>query len=118
MAVIQQKHNPSWALFPVNNNCTAWRSFGLPIVLVVPHRRTIDGLPVANSEPLQVRVVIEGSPKEAIVAGYDHVGLRYPNHELYSTSLNNTDLLGRLIPASDMVFFHNGEIIDFEQAIG
>jgi len=102
MAELKDRNNPSFSLFPVNNNRTAWKPFGLPVILVVPHMRTAEGVGIANSHVSNVRIFIEDVPREARVAGHDHVGLRFPDRELYAESINALELADRVIDVNNL----------------
>lgn len=118
MAEIIDRHNPSWALFPVNNDRTAWRKFGLPVVLVIPHMRDAAGTPNNEAAVLSIGIAVEGAPQNSLVAGHDHVGLRYPDREVYSQSISTQDLLIRLINQSIQDYFDaEGNDVAYEDAI-
>ncbi len=91
---------PTFSIFPVNNNRTAWRPFGLPVILVVPNRKDPAGTSIENSEIYNVRIYIEDVPRSAFVAGHQNVGIRYPDKDLYSKSLSSLDLADRKINLS------------------
>lgn len=114
MAVDQ--HNPSFVLFPVNNNRTAWRPFGLPMILVVPHKRDAAGATIPNSQIFGVRIYIEDVPREARVAGHQHIGIRFPDKELYAETVDAIELADRLLDLQSLNFLHNGEEIDYADA--
>lgn len=116
MAIIDSIHNPSFCLFPINNNRTGWRPFGAPVILVVPHRRTINGTPLANSQVFNVKVFIEDVPRNARVAGHNNVGLRFPDKELFSVTIDSMDLADRLIKTTDYDFYRSGQLIEESQA--
>lgn len=116
MANISSKHNPSFCLYPVNNNRTGWRPFGAPVILVVPHRRTISGIPLGNSQVFNVKVYIEDVPKTARVAGHDHVGLRFPDKELYTFNIDSFGLSERLVKVEDFDFYRTGVPIEVADA--
>lgn len=116
MANITSIHNPSFVLFPVNNNRTGWRPFGAPVLLVVPHRRTISGIPLGNSQVFNVKVFIEDVPRTARVAGHDHIGLKYPDKELFTFNVDSMGLSDRLIKVEDYDFFRSEVPIDTVQA--
>jgi len=109
--------NPTFKLFPVNNNRTAWRPFGLPVILIVPNRRDPVDFPIDNSEMLSVSIVIEGTPREALVAGHNNIGLRYPDREIYSEQLTRSELTSKLIDLSSVTILRDGKPIDLKQAI-
>lgn len=114
MATLTDKHNPSWVIFPHNNDRTAWRDFGLPTLLVIPHVRTAGGVPIANSQVWNVRISIEGAPNEALVTGHDHVGLRFPDRELFARTLSTSEVLDRRINVSLQSFQKtDGTPVDF-----
>jgi len=102
MATVIDLHQPSFGLFPVNNNRTAWRPFGLPVILVVPHYKTSSGGHLENSEVFRVRIYIEDVPRESIVSGHTHVGLKFPDRELYAISISSVDLLDRVISLDNL----------------
>lgn len=109
MATLADRHNPNFLLLPVNNNRTAWRPFGLPVVLVVPHRRTNSGEPLANSGIFNLRIYIEDVPREALVAGHDNVGKRFPDRELYSETVDSLELADRFITPSNYTFYDSDD---------
>lgn len=109
MAASKERHNPHFLLLPVNNNRTAWRPFGLPVILVVPHSRDTGGRPIKGSGVRNVAIIIEGAPTEALVSGHDHVGIRFPDRELHRRSLTARELLERQI---------NTDLLDFESPTG
>jgi hypothetical protein len=90
---------------PANNDRTAWRPFGLPMLLAVPHSRDTAGAPLPNSEVLDCLIVIEGAPDEALVAGPEHVGMRYPDRELFRRTLSFMEVLSRQITSIDTLTF-------------
>lgn len=117
MINITEQHRPSFVLFPVNNNRTAWRPFGLPIILIEPHRRQINGSPLANSDVFNVRIAIENVPRVARVVGHNHMGLLYPDSELYTHNISTQDLLTRLIDPAIQTFEQiDGTQIDYSDA--
>lgn len=116
MATLKDRHNPSFLLYPVNDNRTAWRPFGLPAILVVPHRRFTNGDSIANSNVWGIRIYIEDVPQEAFVAGHDHVGQRFPDRELYAETVDSIELADRAIVPADHSFTSNGTAIDYTDA--
>ncbi len=106
MLVIKDRHNPSFVLFPINNNRTAWKPFGLPVIVVVPHRRDMNGITINNSDIRNMRIYIEDVPRKALVAGHDHDGLRYPDRELYSKTISRTELTERLVQTTGLTYFN------------
>ena len=119
MATIKDIHNPSYVLFPVNNNRTAWRPFGLPTILVVPHKETSTGLGLANSSVFNVKIFIEDVPTEARVAGHQNVGLRYPDRELYAVNVDNLQLAERAIELNNLIISdqNSGEQISLDTCL-
>jgi len=109
-------HRPGFYLFPVNNNRTAWRPFGLPAIMVVPHKRDPLGATNQNSMVFSVRVYIENVPRFAFVAGHDNVGMRFPDRELYAETLDSLELAERRIDLSSVTITRNNEIIALEEA--
>lgn len=101
------RNSPSFVLYPVNNNRTAWRPFGLPVVFAVPRSRDGEGLPTPYGFPIVVdasgnvfggiRIYILGAPTSTVVAGVEHRGLTGPNNQVYSVTLSRIDLASRQI---------------------
>lgn len=103
------RNQVSFYLFPVNNNRTAWRPVGLPVIMVVPRRRTATGIPIENSQVDNVYIYIENVSKFAYVVGEDHIlkdgtQLRYPSKELYRQNLTPYELIERLLIFEDLTF--------------
>jgi len=109
-------HRPNFYLFPTNNNRTAWRPFGLPVIMVVPHRRDPLGGVIQNSSVFNVKVYIENVPRFAFVAGHDHIGLKYPDRELYSKTLNALELAEKQIDLTNVTIYRDDTIISFKDA--
>lgn len=110
-------HNPSLHSFQINNDRTAWRPIGLPVILVEPDRRDPLGNPIELSNVSNVRIVIEDVPQRAPVAGHDNVGLFYPDRELFAVNISTVELYNRLIDPSGQRFFQpDGTEVSFEDA--
>lgn len=110
-------HNPTFALFPINNDRTAWRPVNKPVILVEPDRRDPLGNPIELSQVSNVRIAIEDVPQQAVVAGHDNVGLLYPEKELFAVTISTTELYDRLIEPNGQPFFRpDGTPIAFEDA--
>lgn len=116
MATLQDTHNPSFVLFPVNNNRTAWRPFGLPVIMVVPHKRDAGGRALPNSGVFSVRIYIEDVPREARVAGHQNIGRRFPDRELYAETVDSLELAERLIDLSNVTITREGIEVDLQEA--
>jgi len=116
MAELSSINNPNFSLYPINNDRTGWVAFKLPVIMVVPNRRDLNGNPIANSQVFNVRVFIEDVPSEARVAGHDHVGLRSPDRELFATEIDSFGLAERIINPSQYAFTRLGEEIPFSEA--
>lgn len=110
-------HSPFFLLGPVNNDRTAWRPFGLPAILVIPHRRSTLGDTLTNSNVFNVRIYIEDVPTKALVAGPENIGIRFPTQEIYSKSLLASEVTSKLIDLSGVTYFRDGVEIDKADAI-
>ena len=111
------KNKPSFYLFPVNNNRTGWRPVGLPVILVVPRKRDASGSTIPNSNVFNVKVLIENTPRSSLVAGHDHVGLRYPDAELYAKYLTSLDLADCIIDLNAVTIYHNDVVVSYNEAV-
>lgn len=116
------RNQVSFYLFPVNNNRTAWRPFGLPVLLVVPRRRTATGIEIEYSQVDNVYIYIENVSQFSYVVGEDHIltdgtQLRYPSKELYRETLTSYDLVQRILEFEDLTYVDpQGNIIPYEDA--
>lgn len=114
---VSERHNVSWAMMPHNNDRTAWRPFGFPMILVEPDRRDTAGNSLDSTNVRSVRVAIEDVPRETLVAGHDHVGLRFPDRELYVREVSSLEFYDRQIDPSAQLFFKaDGTSVTFEDA--
>lgn len=111
------RHQPAFYYFPTNNNRTAWRPYGMPTILVVPHKRDVLEKTIFNSSVFNVRIYVEDVPSYAYVAGQDHIGLKFPDKELYGISLDSLILADKLIPIQELSYYRNGVLIDQTEAI-
>ena len=103
MVQIKDPHNPSFIMLAFHTDRTAWRPYGLPVILVAPHIRDPDNNKVINSDVLYddrvgVRVYIAdvGTGKTP-VAGHDHRGLFNPDTEVYVREVSFEELRDRKI---------------------
>lgn len=125
MAYAQIDRNQvSFYLFPVNNNRTAWRPIGLPILMVVPRRKifrsTYEYIQVENSDVQNVSIYIENVAQNAYVVGQDHIlkdgsQLRYPAREQYRVVLSDYDLK-QLLLTNEVLHFKDplGQTVEYE----
>lgn len=116
MATVTDNNNPSFVLFPVNNDRTGWRPFGLPVILVVPARKDLLGRPIANSQVFNIRIFIEDVPRAARVAGHDHVGQRFPDRELFAETVDSLELANRTIDLKILPITRDGVPVDYADA--
>lgn len=87
------------------------------MLLIVPHRRDPSGLSLPNSEIWNVRIFIEDVPKEARVAGHQHIGQRFPDKELYAVTVSSLDLADRQIDLASLIITKpDGTELDYQDA--
>lgn len=115
--IVNDIHRPTFVLFPMNNDRTAWRPYGTPAILVVPHRRSVNDISIPNSQVFNVRVAIENVPRFAYVAGHDHIGLKFPEKELYGIDLDSLRLSECLIDIRNGLFYRDGVQITYAEAV-
>ena len=96
---------PSYTLFPNNNDRTAWKPFGYPVVLTIPGRRTKEGLEVAGTLPESLTIRVLGAPDRPFVNGHDHVGERFPEEIVYIKTIDAVELLSLQIDTSIQDFY-------------
>lgn len=118
MLKLTNKHNPSFVLFPVNSNTTAWQPIRLPVLLVVPHARTSIGNGVDGSEVKSLQIYIENAPRDGRVAGQDHINLRFPSQDQYTKTITIAELGERLIDPNSLFYKDkNGSVIEKDDAV-
>jgi hypothetical protein len=134
MSIQTNPHIPTWILLPVNNNRSAYRPFGLPMILMETDRRDLSGAPIDNSGVIvqnctcgtdgeykcmgvetpvcneycagaAIRIVIEDVPQKALVAGQIPIGLMSPDHELYAKNISLADMISRMIRPEMQSFY-------------
>jgi len=107
---------PSFALFPVNDNTTGYRPISLPMILVIPKRFDAVGEFIQNSEVFLtkidpttgasytvegIRIKIENVPSEARIVGHQYItpngNRRFPDKELYAIDITGETFNSRLI---------------------
>lgn len=96
---------PSLYRFPFQSNRAGYKPYSMPLVLVAPYRRDKDGIEIPGSQILTLRYFIEDVPQQAIVAGYDHKGIKVPEFERFSISLNTEDIVNARLDFDAVNFF-------------
>jgi hypothetical protein len=117
MAKLNNRFQPNFALYPLNNNRTGWQPVNLPLLLVVPFRRTVDGIPVADSEVSSLVFQIEDAPGKSKVAGVVNSGLSVPNFERFRIEITSDQLSQVRIDPSGQQFQDKdtGELKNFDE---
>ena len=100
---------PFWTLLPYINNRTAWKPIGFPAILVVPFGANADGLPLAQSAPLGVKISILDTVRRNRVAGPFEPNAFFPNRELFTIALNSVEIAARQLDIND--FEIEGDVI-------
>lgn len=118
MATTPDRHQPSFSLWPLQNARTAYQPVWLPVILVVPHRRTLDGTPVANSEIFDLIFRIEDTQQRIPVTGEDNIGLFVPDFDRFQREVTSFELSARRIFVDGQRFEDKttGESITMEEA--
>ncbi len=102
MSELTEFNIPSFFGFPYHTDRTAWRTYGLPMILVVPHAREISGTPTgANVKKVTVSVL---DTSAVPVAGHDHVGVFSPEFSLFDIEISESELVGRLVDLSAVTY--------------
>lgn len=124
MAEITDLANPSFTPFPFHTDRTAWRPYGLPMILTVPHAFDEDGFSRPEAQVSNVTVFIAEAAQNP-VAGHDNVGVFKPEIELFSKTLTQTELLERRIRDEDKIRVNddgeedpNGRLFRYTNRIG
>lgn len=118
MAIIQDQHQPSFVMWPLQNARTAYRPVYLPVILVVPHVRSANGLPVADSYVWDLSFLIEDAPGKARVAGYEYRGIYVPDFERFRVDVDAMSLARRKIDVTGQRFEDaDGNEITYAEAL-
>lgn len=118
MATAINRFNPTFSLFPIQNNRTAWKPVYLPVVLVVPARRDAGGNDIPTSDVDNVQYLIENAPERSKVAGFKNQGILVPKLERFSVHLDKLALQQYIVDLKGQVFIDQdtGAEKDYEDA--
>lgn len=116
MARIVDRFQPSFSLFPINNNRTGYQPVNVPLILVIPYRR-VNGAPVTDSGITNLRFFIEDAPGPSPVAGFQNRGIFVPDRERFAISISSEQLASVQIDVSAQDFTDGaGNAIDYADA--
>lgn len=117
MAILSDKHQPSFVMWPLQNARTAYRPVYLPVILVVPHARDSTGRGIMDSNVWNVTFMIEEAPGRARVAGYEYRGIYIPELERFRVDVTAKQLAARKINLPAQRYEDvDGNEVDFENA--
>lgn len=102
---------PSFTLYPVNNDRTAWQDFGYPLVLTIPGRRTPNGLEITGTQPVSLTIRVLNAPDRPFVNGHDHVGQRWPEEILYTKTIGLPELLTYQIDTAPQNYYDKNNVL-------
>ena len=105
MAILEDRFQPNFSLFPINNNRTGWQPVNLPLVLFVPYRRTESGFTVSGTEVTELEFLIEEAPGQSKVAGFQNRGLLVPNYERFKIQVSSLQLADVRILPEEQIFY-------------
>tara|TARA_R100001244_G_scaffold25113_4_gene25580 strand:+ start:42275 stop:46411 length:4137 start_codon:yes stop_codon:yes gene_type:complete len=105
MAEVVDRYQPTFSLFPINTNRTGYQPVNLPLVLVVPFRRTIDGIPINDTGLTDCAFYIEDAPGKVPVAGVQNQGIFVPNFERFRREVSTEELSSVKIDVTGQRFF-------------
>jgi len=119
MTTTIDRFNPTFALFPIQNNRTAWKPVYLPAILVIPQMRSSVGNDVPKAMVSDIKFYIEDAPGKAKVSGFEHIGLYVPQYERFVKTISNLDLNNYTIDVTGQSFIdqNTGEEKSYSEAI-
>jgi len=118
MAKLFNRFQPSFSLYPLNNNRTGYQPVNIPLVMVVPFVRSVTGTPLANANVCELRYFIEDAPGKTPVAGHTNIGVFVPDFERFSITIDSRQLAEvRIDPTNQQFFDVNGNEKTFDQAV-
>lgn len=113
-----ERYQPSFLRFPIQNNKTGFQPVHLPVILVVPARRTPEGLALADAEILELKFFIADAPEQSLVAGPFNTQLLVPTLERYVIYISSLQLSEVSIDPKIRQFYDvNGNAIEYEDAV-
>jgi len=116
MAKLNNRFQPSFSLFPLNNNRTGWQPVNIPLVMVVPFARSVTGIPIASANVCELRFFIEDAPGKSPVAGHTNIGVFVPTFERFSITINSQQLAEvRIDPTGQQFFDAEGNEKTFDE---
>lgn len=110
MADLLSIFQPSFSLFPQNNNRTGYQPVNLPVVLVVPYVRTAGGQPINNANICEVTFLVEDAPGKSPVAAPANIGKFFPNYERFRIEIDAIQLASVRIDVTGLRFFDAGGV--------
>ena len=111
------KHDPSFLRYPLNNARTGFQPVFLPLVLIEPHRRDVNGVGIADSLIQSARFFIAEAPDPAKVAGPFNTQLLVPDTDRFTLNISKDDLSQvQVDPAGQIYFGPDGSQIDESDA--
>jgi hypothetical protein len=118
MATEIDRFNPTFSLFPINNNRTGYKPFWIPTVLAVPFKRSVSGDNLADSNVFDVQYFIENAPGRARVAGFENQGIFVPKLERFVVDVSTAELEGYKVDLVGQVFesAETGAQITYDEA--
>lgn len=118
MATLNDIHQPSFVLYPLNNNRTGWQPVNIPLLLVVPHVRSAGGIPINNANVCELVFFIEDAPGKVPVAAPANIGLFVPDFERFRLDISSEQLADVRIDITGRRFFApDGTEKTYEEAV-
>lgn len=122
-----ERYQPGFFRFPIQNNRTGYKPVYLPMILVVPGRRTAQGTGLQGSGVFNVKFYVTDAPDPAIVAGQFIFpppsgvpiinNVVVPQLERFVVNISTQQLQDvQLDPSSRQFYNTDGDPIDFEDA--
>jgi len=106
------RFQPSFHMFPIQNNRSGYKPWAMPIVLVVPF--STEG---GSTLPFDIKYSIEDAPSQALVAGVEHKGILVPQYERYNLTLSTVELLNLQIDTTGVLYYRlsNGVFTEIDR---
>ncbi len=122
-----ERYQPSFYRFPIQNARTGFKPVYLPVILIVPGRRTPEGTPLGNTDVFGVKFFVADAPDPSIVAGpyvFPPPGqavvndLIIPQLSRFVLDVSSLQLSDVLIDPKPRQFYNSsGNVIDYEDAV-
>lgn len=112
------RYQPSFHRHPIQNARTGFKPVYLPVILVVPYRRTSEGTTLPDTDVFNVRFYIAEAPQPSKVAGPFNTALLVPQSSQYEINLSTLQVRDTKINLNTLLFYDSsGNTKNYSDAV-